>query len=333
MDKEKNSMENINKCNAGTENTSKKNARKENISIEAKIVRQLINIATSDHLIGPKIKKGTFRRKMIEPPWKCPAGYSLLPVRMKKFNMEILTPPEVNSGCIVLQLHGGGYIGKMRNVYRSFAKYYSDMRGGMKVLTIDYRVAPENPYPAALYDALSAYNWLLGLGYKGRDIIVAGDSAGGGLALALAEYLRDNGIELPASLVLMSPWTDLTASGTSYETNYELDPLFGNTHESMIYNGEYVGDNDPATPYISPLFGDFKGLPPMLFQAGSIEMLLSDSVDAAEKAKEAGCDVILNVYNGMFHVFQMALELLPESKQAWQEVKEFVEKAEETELS
>lgn len=301
----------------------------ENISLKAKIMRQLINMATSDHLIGPGIKKGTFRRRMVEPPWKCPSGYSVLDIKMKNFNMEILTPPEVNSECIVLQLHGGGYIGKMRNVYRSFAKYYSDMRSGMKVLTIDYRVAPENPYPAALNDALTAYGWLLGLGYKGHNIILAGDSAGGGLALALSEYLRDNSIELPAALVLMSPWTDLTASGSSYETNYELDPLFGNTRESMIYNGEYIGDNEPDNPYISPLFGEFNALPPMLFQAGSIEMLLSDSVDAAQKAKEAGCDVQLSIYDGMFHVFQMALDILPESQQAWQEVKEFVESIEE----
>ena len=254
----------------------------------------------------------------------------MLKIKMKKFDMELLTPPEVNSGYAVLQLHGGGYIGKMRNVYRSFAKYYSDMRGGIKVLTIDYRVAPEDPYPAALEDAVTAYKWLMGLGYKGSDIIVAGDSAGGGLALALAMYLKDNSINLPAAMVLMSPWTDLTASGSSYETNYKLDPLFGNTRESMIYNGEYIGSNEPDNPYISPLFGDFNGLMPMLFQAGSVEMLLSDSVDAAKKAEEAGCSVKLNVYEGMFHVFQMALDLLPESKQAWQEVKEFIEGIEET---
>ena len=299
------------------------------ISLQAKIVRQLINIATSDHLIGPGIKKGTFRRRLVEPPWKCPSGYSMLKIKMKKFDMELLTPPEVNSGYVLLQLHGGGYIGRMRNVYRSFARYYSDMRGGIKVLTIDYRVAPEDPYPAALEDTVTAYKWLMGLGYKGSDIIVAGDSAGGGLALALAMYLKDNNTDLPAAMVLMSPWTDLTASGSSYETNYELDPLFGNTRESMIYNGEYIGNNEPDNPYISPLFGDFNGLMPMLFQAVIFEMLLSDSVDAAKKAEEAGCSVKLNVYEGMFHVFQMALDLLPESKQAWQEVKEFIEGIEE----
>ncbi len=298
---------------------------KDEVSLKAKFVRKMISIATSDHLIGPAIKKGTIRRKLIEPHWHCPDGYIVTKLKLGRFDMEILTPPKVNSGYIVLQLHGGGYIGKIRNVYRNFAKEYSDMCGGMKVLSIDYRVAPKHPYPAALQDAIASYNWLLSLGYEGSDIIVAGDSAGGGLALAMSMYLRDHNIKLPAGLVLMSPWTDLTASGESYTTNYEKDPMFGNTKDSMIYNGEYLGGHDADIPYISPLFGDFSGLPPMLFQAGSLEMLLSDSVDAAKKAEKAGCTVDITVYEGMFHVFQMGLGLFEESVNAWKEVKKFVE--------
>ena len=125
---------------------------------------------------------------------------------------------------------------------------------------------------------------------------------------------------------MMSPWTDLTASGPSYEENYDKDPLFGNTRESMIYNGEYVGNADPKLPYISPLYGDFNGLPPMLFQVGSLEMLLSDSELAAEKAKEAGCDVTLTVYPDMFHVFQLSMDKLSESRDAWEEIWRFLEK-------
>mgnify|MGYP004610041283 CR=1 FL=1 len=162
---------------------------------------------------------------------------------------------------------------------------------------------------------------------KNNDrIILAGDSAGGGLVLALAMYLRDQSMPLPKKLVMMSPWTDLTASGPSYQENYENDPLFGNTRESMIYNGEYAGKQDPKHPYISPLFGDFHGLPPMLFQVGSLEMLLSDSVLAAQKAKEAGCDVTLTVYQDMFHVFQLSMDKLAESRAAWDEVAAFLGK-------
>ena len=130
---------------------------------------------------------------------------------------------------------------------------------------------------------------------------------------------------MPAGLVLMSPWTDLTASGASYDFNYENDPMFGNTRDSMIYNGEYPGKYDPSIPYISPLFGEFDKLPPMLFQVGSLEMLLSDSTDAAKKAEEAGCKVKLSVYDGMFLVFQMGLGMFQESVDAWKEVKDFVE--------
>ena len=298
----------------------------DNISLRAKLVRNVINMVSSGFIIGPAIKKGTIRRRLVEPPWHCPDGYSVAKIHMKHFEMELLSPENMGSRFVVLQLHGGGYIGKMRNVYRNFAKEYCEMRGGIKTLSIDYRVAPKNPFPAALDDAVAAYKWLLATGYEGRDIIIAGDSAGGGLVLALAMYLRDQSMPLPKKLVMMSPWTDLTASGPSYQENYENDPLFGNTRESMIYNGEYAGKQDPKLPYISPLFGDFHGLPPMLFQVGSLEMLLSDSVLAAQKAKEAGCDVTLTVYQDMFHVFQLSMDKLAESRAAWDEVAAFLGK-------
>jgi Esterase/lipase len=305
---------------------------KEDISIQAKMVREFIRIVTSERLIGPKIQDGTFRKKVIEPTWHCPDGYSRLCLNIKNCDIEILTPPERNSEMVVLQLHGGGYIGKLKNAYRDFAKFYSDMRGGMKVFTLDYRVAPKHPYPAALKDAYQAYCFLKGLGYRGRQIILAGDSAGGGLALALCGYLRDQGLELPSAAVLMSPWTDLTASGASYEENYTKDPLFGNTRESMIYNGEYYGSHDPSDPYISPLFGEFTGFPRMLFQVGSIEMLLSDTTEAVKKAREAGCEVKETIYDGMFHVFQMAMNRMPESEKAWEEVAQFVNGVQEFSL-
>lgn len=248
---------------------------------------------------------------------------------MSGFSMELLTPntevdPFGEGREVILQLHGGGYIGRIRNAYRDFAMLYAKLSKDRAVLSVDYRVAPEDPFPAALEDALAAYLWLRDRGLKGEQIIVAGDSAGGGLALALAMYLRDHNEDLPKKLVLMSPWTDLTASGESYETNYEKDPLFGNTRESMIYSDAYYAGQDPKNPYISPLFGDFAGLPPMLFQVGSIEMLLSDSVQAAEKATAAGCEAKLSVYEGMFHVFQLGMKKMKESRQAWQEVEEFV---------
>lgn len=302
---------------------------KEDISIRAKVLRRLIRMATADRLIGPKIQDGTFRKKIVEPEWNCPKNYKLTRIRIKRCDIEVLTPPVVESNMVVLQLHGGGYIGKLKNIYRSFAKNYSDMRGGMKVFSVDYRVAPKYPYPAALHDAYSAYSMLLNLGYRGERIVLVGDSAGGGLCLALCAYLRDQGIELPSAMVLMSPWADLTASGSSYEENYTKDPLFGNTKESMIYNGEYIGKEDPKHQYISPMFGTFDAFPQMLIQVGSIEMLLSDSIVVTEKAKKAGCQVELKIYEGMFHVFQMALNRIPESEKAWEEITAYINALEE----
>lgn len=183
------------------------------------MIRELIARFTSDHLIGKKIKNGELRKKLVEPAWNVPDGFHMTQIDMDKFSMEWLEPEQGNSNMTLLQLHGGGYVGAMRNAYRTFAAAYNELGGGMPVLTIDYRVAPEDPYPAALEDAVRAYNWLLDRGYPGNRIIVAGDSAGGGLALALCLYLRDHGIELPGGIIAMSPWTDMTASGESYETN------------------------------------------------------------------------------------------------------------------
>lgn len=294
-------------------------------SIRATIVRDIIARMAADRILGPKLQKGEIRKKMVETPWKCPACFHLTTITLQQCPAYLLSPAEnPNMQRVVLQLHGGGYIGAMRNSYHSFAGLYSELGKGACVLTPDYRVAPEHPYPAALEDAFSAYEWLLEAGCPPSQIVVAGDSAGGGLALALCLYLKDHGIELPQGLVLMSPWTDLTASGESYETNFTKDPLFGNTKDSMLYNLDYVQGEDPKNPYISPLFGTYEGFPPMLIQVGSIEMLLSDSVLLAQKAKEAGVKVRLSVYEEMFHVFQMAELMMPESKQAWEEVGKFL---------
>lgn len=294
-------------------------------SVQAALVRDIIARMTADRTLGPKIQKGEIRKNLVEPAWKCPEIFHVTEISLKSCKAELLSlAKDPNQERVILQLHGGGYIGAMRNKYRSFAGLYNEISRGCNVFTPDYRVAPEDPYPAALEDALDAYEWLLGVGYSPKQIVVAGDSAGGGLSLALCLYLRDHGRELPEGLILMSPWTDLTASGESYETNYTLDPLFGNTKDSMIYNLYYATEEELREPYVSPLFGEYTGFPPMLIQVGSIEMLLSDSTALAQKAKEAGVKVRLSVYEEMFHVFQMGELMLPESKKAWGEAGKFL---------
>lgn len=302
--------------------------RENETSVRGRVIRELIARITDDEKIGKKIKSGELRKNIgtNEPPWRCPELFVMETIEREHYQMELLSLKEgAREDKVILQLHGGGYVGGMRNAYRMFAGLYNEVSHGMSVLTPDYRVAPEEPYPAALLDAYDAYEWLLEQGWFSEQIILAGDSAGGGLALALCHYLKDKGRQLPCGIVAMSPWTDLTASGESYETNYEKDPLFGKTRDSLIYNKDYIGEHDPMNAYISPLFGDFRGFPPMLLQVGSYEMLLSDSVNVVAKAREQGVKVRLSVYEGMFHVFQMAAKLMPESKRAWIEIGRFMD--------
>ena len=298
--------------------------RNKDISIRGALVRDMMkNMMESAK--GNPFQTGEYRMNPVEPAWICPSGYEYMIVELEHFNMEYLRPQNVSTGRVILQLHGGGYIGPMKNIYRDFAVRYSKRSMGSDVLTIDYRVAPEYPYPAALEDAVRAYRWLLEeKQYDPKHIIIAGDSAGGGLTLALALYLRDHKMALPAGLITMSPWADVTCSGESYDTNYTRDPQFGNTRESMLYHSPYIGEADPHDPYLSPVFGTYEGMPPILMQAGGDEMLLSDTLRVAEKFRKAQRKLRVTVYDGMFHMFQMALNMIPESKEAWEEVTRFL---------
>ena len=302
-------------------------------SARGRAIKDLVFWINNDLTIGKKIKSGELRKKLInvEPEWKVPDGYNMTQFDMKNFSMKLLSKKSnPNFNKVILQFHGGGYVGEIRNIYYTFAVYYAERSRGCNVLSPNYRVAPEHCYPAALEDAIASYEWLLHMGYQSNQIILAGDSAGGGLAFALTMYLRDHQMPLPCGIVAMSPWTDLTASGESYESNFEKDAMFGKTKESIIYINDYSGEEEKTNPYISPAFGDFRHFPPVLIQVGSNEMLLSDALTVAEKLKEAGCKVRLSVYEDMFHVFQMSGMLLPESQKAWSEVEKFIEYLHET---
>lgn len=210
---------------------------------------------------------------------------------------------------VILYCHGGGYsTGSCLYGRTLTAKLASTT--SMDVLSFDYRLAPENPYPAALEDAVKVWNYLMLLGYGARDIILTGDSAGGNLALALTLKLKADGRLLPRGLVLMSPWADLTSSGESHKTRADVDPVLDKAYiDRMI--AAYMGETDKArqeleNPYISPLFGDFTGFPPVYIQVGDNEILLSDSVELHRKLVEANVSVRLDCFDGMWHVFQMS---------------------------
>ena len=297
----------------------------EELSRRSKLIKYLVAEFNSNKRFQDKFTTESYGKSDMDVEYNYPDHLEAERIHMENFEMEKLTWKDSTSRWVVLHLHGGGYVGAMRKHYKQMAGLYSEVGGGATVITVDYRVAPEHTFPAALEDALAAYEWILDQGYSHDQIILAGDSAGGGLAMALVHALKASWRKLPAGIVAMSPWTDVTCSGNSYKDNFEIDPVFGNERSELVFENPYVGDADPRDPRISPLFGDFYGFPPMLIQVGTDEMLLSDSISVAEKAKSAGVKVRLSVYNGMFHVFQMAGTIMDESKQAWAEVKRFFE--------
>lgn len=221
--------------------------------------------------------------------------------------------PDVRQDRGLLYFHGGGYVlGSLDTHTELMGRLSRACRA--PVLGIDYRLAPEHPYPAAVDDAVSSYDRLRTWGIAPERIVMAGDSAGGGLTLACLLALKAQGKPQPAGAVLLSPWTDLTASGESVRTRAQADPMIDG--DVLVPMADlYRGDVDASTPGVSPLFGDLEGLAPMLIQVGDLEVLLDDSTRLAERASTAGVDVSIDVFDGAFHVFQHN-PALPESAQA-----------------
>ncbi|MBQ9867877.1 MAG: alpha/beta hydrolase [Lachnospiraceae bacterium] len=303
---------------------------KDTTSLRGQTARRIVNAANHFPVLGQLRVNGDLQniKSNLEPEWRCPEELRRTIIDMDNYTMEMISPADqydmMWDRYVILQLHGGGYYGRIHNTYRDSAAMYIDMSGGADVLSPDYRVAPDHPFPAALEDAVESYRWLLEHDYSPEHIVVAGDSAGGGLSLALGLYLRDHGMPMPAGIITMSAWTDLTKSGDSYQEKYDADPVFGGTRKSLVYKEGYYADHDPMDPYISPINGNFRGFPPLLMQVGEMEMLLDDTLSVGAKARHAGGRVKVHVYPGMWHIFQMGFNLYPEAKEAWKEISRFL---------
>jgi acetyl esterase/lipase len=243
-------------------------------------------------------------------------------ITLNSISAEWICAKDASEDMVVLFLHGGGYNAGSPNTHRELAANIS-MASGAKVLLPDYRLAPEHPFPSSLEDATSVYRWLLNTGLTGKNIAIVGDSAGGGLSIATSISLRDTGEPSPASIVCLSPWTDLEMSGNSIKTHAEIDPML-NLKFLKIMASNYIGDADPRSPLISPIHADLKGISPLLIHVGSDEMLLDDSTRIAEKAKNAGVDIRLKIYNQMWHVWHLNARLMPEAKNAIEELGSFI---------
>lgn len=265
------------------------------------------------------------KRKM---KWKAPKGYSHRTFDLPNAKIELLQPEGSATGQLIYLLHGGAYTAKLTNNYRSMAVKYSKLARGAAAALLEYRVAPEFTYPCALNDAVDGWNFLLGQGYRPENILLTGDSAGGNLAFALVAKLRDGGGPLPCAVIGLSAWLDLASEGASYQYNAEKDPLYPQRPNAANCKSpaplDYAGETDLHDKYLSPVYGSFDGFPPMLLQVGGWESILSDAETAGAKAMEAGVDVTVTAYEGMFHVFQAAGGLTAEGKAAWKEIEQFI---------
>ncbi len=253
---------------------------------------------------------------------KMPAGITVQACEINGRYAEWVLTPDKNKKKAILYFHGGGYVlGSAQGHRPHVAKVAA--AGGVSALTFDYRLAPEHLFPAALHDSLDAYHFLLNQGILPQHIVFMGDSAGGGLCLAALLALKDKGLPLPAAAVALSPWTDLLCTGESLKSNEKVDLL--TWRESWtVFSKYYVGDQDARLPYISPLYGDLTGLPPLLIFVGNDELLRDDAVRFADRARAAKVDVTLNIGEGMFHCYPVCAPLFPEATAAMQEIGAFI---------
>ena len=296
-------------------------------SLKSKIIlgllvhRHLFRFQLKGNFFDPSLEGIQKLRKRTENAGKMfgklPPDIVIDPISIEARYAEWVKLPANNKQKAMLYFHGGMYLIGSPQAHRPHVVKF--VKGsGINALVFDYRLAPEHPFPAALTDALSAYNYLLGEGFKPSDIVFVGDSAGAGLCLATLLAIKEKGIALPAGAAVLSPWTDLMLTGKSYQANANkcLSPKGSSENASRFY----AGGNDKKNPLISPLYGDLKGLPPLHISAGSNEILLDDSLQFAQKAQDSGVEVTLRIGEGMCHCYPAFGNLFTESQLAMEEI-------------
>ena len=272
-------------------------------------------------------RMGKFFRGEITPTFDVPDGWTYEKFTVDGVKVEHLTnPSQKNSSRVVLQLHGGGYIDGLGDLHRDFAVKQAVLSDASEAFLVDYRLAPENIYPAALDDAVKVYRELIKR-VDPKNLVVFGDSAGGNLALALSLYLKSNDLPQPGLLILLSPWTTFEISLPSRSKNAETDLILGVTNPKMyneVCKPTYNGKISPDDPRLSPIHADLSGLPPILIQVGGFEMFVDDGIELLRKASADNLDVTLSIYRGMSHDFALLLPELDDSIKSFAEIKSFV---------
>lgn len=290
-------------------------------SDEIKAIRSLL--AAFPDMTGKSIEQLRAQMQAWIGSFPLPEGVSVEAVDAGGVPAEWVKAPGARKNSVLMYLHGGGYALGSAATGRHLAAALSETAAS-PVLSVDYRLAPENPFPSAVEDAVAGYRWLIRQGAGPERIAICGDSAGGGLTVAALVALRDAGDPLPSAGICVSPWVDLTCSADSYRTRAGTDPLI--THENIVWFANlYLGGEDPKTPLASPLFADLEGLPPLLIQVGSEEVLLDDSIGLHSRARAAGVDSTLEVWDDMIHVWHVFFQMLKEGRDAISRIGEFLE--------
>ncbi len=241
-------------------------------------------------------------------------------IKVNDVLVEVIHYKKTTPTHALIQLHGGAYVSGYNDTYRKVARKYLETNSSLQIFSLRYSLAPKYPFPKALEEAIDLYKHLLKTGYKPEQIIVAGDSAGGGLALALGLALKQNKFELPKAMITMSAWTDLAGEGDSYQRNCEVDPFFGKGTVPLDKKA-YAGDHDYHNPLISPKYGDFSGFSNLLMFVGSHELIESDTLDFRTKIDNA----TIHNFEGMFHVFPLGFRKMASSREAWRLIRTFIE--------
>ena len=301
-------------------------------SLKSKMFNFLIR---NRHLFQGKLKKEVFvfNTSIAGFREQCEKGatrYAKIPkeVTIKEqiiegIKSEWLIPNRADSGKVILYVHGGGYVSGSCSDHRAFVSKFAQ-NTGVTNLVYEYRLAPEHPFPAAIEDSVRIFEWILSLGFEPQNIMMAGESAGGGLCLAILLALKERNIALPIAAVAISPWTDLTCSSDSYRTKNKvsLAPL----NSWSVFSKYYIGDNQPTNPLISPLFGDLNGLPPILINSGVDDELFDDGEKFYFKAKKAGVDITFRPGIGMVHCYPLLAPMFKEATEAMDEIVGFIRK-------
>ena len=279
-------------------------------------------IKSQPDLHGAPIEQRRAAMEAVTVMFPIPDDVTREPVDAGGVPAEWIAAPGTDADRVIYYLHGGGYAIGSINTHREMISRLS-RASGARALAIDYRLAPEHPFPAAIEDATTAYRWLLSTGVDPARIVIAGDSAGGGLTVATLVSLRDAGDPLPAAAVCLSPWVDMEGTGDSMTTQAEADPMI-NREDVLEGARAYLNGAGPRTPLASPIHADLSGLPPLLIHVGTAEVLLDDSTRLAERARSAGVDVTLEPWDDMIHVFQFFASRLPEAQQAIDRIGQFM---------